>query len=72
MNICYEQWSCGGIWMSYAEDQMLVIKKYNGSILVGIETSDGTIENSCSYAESEYMEAFSDFMNRMKDSDNLC
>ena len=69
MKITYEEWNCDGIWGAYGEDQMLCIKNYRGGIIVGIENCDGTIEDSCTYAESEYMEAFSDFLKRGTDNE---
>lgn len=68
INITYEEWNCKGIWVDIGspKEMTLCIKKYNGSIIVGLEDTNGKLHNSCSYAESEYMEAFSDFITRIK------
>ena len=65
MNIVYEEWKCDGIWIAYGKEQMLCIKNFNTGIIVAIENSDGTLEQSTSFASSEYMEAFSEFMNKI-------
>lgn len=66
--IAYVEWNCGGIWFDIGdpEERLLCIKKWrDNSIIVGLEDTDGKLHNSSSYAESEYMEAFSDFMDRI-------
>lgn len=67
--IIYEDWNCRGIWVDINnhEQMPLCIKKYNGGIIVALEDGvEGNLHNSTSYAESQYMEAFSDFMNRLE------
>ena len=67
MSIVYEEWNCKGVWMDvkHPEEMPLCIKKYNGSIIVAFEDMDGNLHESTSFAESEYMEAFSAFLNRL-------
>ena len=67
MNIVYEEWNCKGIWVDikHPKEMPLCIKLYNGSLIVALEDSEGKLHESTSFAPSEYMEAFSEFLNRM-------
>jgi hypothetical protein len=65
MNIVYEDWTCNAIWAKYDDDHALVIKVVDNSIIVAKENAEGALLESTSYASSEFMSAFSDFLERL-------